>query len=813
LHLFVYNFASDLKVKRLITDYLKQMETMKIIMPRLKIKLSFTKTIVVSLLLSLCFIQNSFAEESTGSKFIVSGVVKDKVTGDPLSGANVYVVELKRGMITDEDGKYLFKLPKGNYNLKVSFIGYKAEVQQLKVNGSLTYDFNMMTNTRLQEVIVTSRRKNENITKVDMGVQKLSALEIQRMPALMGEVDVIKAIQFLPGVQSTSEGGSGFSVRGGSADQNLILLDDANMYNVSHMFGFFSVFNDDAVKSVELYKGNLPMKYGGRLSSLLNVETKDDSPEKIKGVGGIGLISSRLTLEGPLGKNTSWLLSGRRSYADLFLKLSSDPDKRSETLYFYDLNAKISHRFSPADKVYVNLYNGMDNFHASYGSFKYGNSVVSTYWNHIFSENLFSKLSLDYTRYQYSLQSSMQNAKVKWASDIYDMALRWDIDHKVSDMIKLEYGLSSTFHQFDPALITRPGYPDYRMQRSYALEHSIYFGADQAINNHISLKYGLRATAFQNMGKASVYSYDKNYEVDDTTYYKRGKIYHTYVRYEPRFGAVYKIDDNSSVKANYAHNVQFIQIANNSTSGSPLDLWFPASKNIKPQQANLYSVGYFRNFNNNAIETSIEFYYKDMSNVIDFVDNAQLLLNDKLEGEVRTGNGKAYGMEIMLKKNVGRLTGFINYTLSRTERTIPGINGGKRYLAPTDKPNCVNIMLSYEASKKWRFSAGWVYATGTPTTYPTGRMEINGEYFPIYSGRNTSRNKDYHRLDLSATYTPVKNPKKWYHGEWNFSLYNAYWHKNPWMVSFDQNTGNGIPKAQMTYLFGAVPSITYNFKF
>lgn len=788
------------------------METNKKIEFKLKTRLNFIGIWVCSFLICMCVVQDCFSEGS-GSKFMISGIVKDQATGNPLPGANVYILELKRGVVTDEEGKYLFRIPRGNYNIKVSFIGYTTEKRLLNVDGMTTCDFALLPNTQLQEVVVTSKRKDENLSKLNMGVQKLTANEIQKMPALMGEVDVIKALQLLPGVQSTSEGSSGFSVRGGSADQNLILLDDVNIYNASHMFGFFSVFNNDAVKSVELYKGNLPMKYGGRLSSLLDVKLKDHAPEKIKGTGGIGIISSRLTVEGPLGKNTSWLVSGRRSYADLFLKLSSDPDKRSETLYFYDVNAKISHRFSPSDKVSLNLYTGKDNFDSSFGSFNYGNSVASVYWNHLFSQNLLSRLSLDYTKYQYALQSSMANSKVKWASNIQDLTLRWNMDHEVSDKVKLEYGLSSTFHQFEPALVTRPDYPNYRMQRSYALEHSIYLGIDHKLNDRISLKYGLRATAFQNMGKASVYSYNKDYEVVDTTFYKKGKVYHTYLRYEPRFGAVYRLNSYSSVKANYTHNVQFVQIANSSASGSPLDLWFPASKNIKPQQADLYSVGYFRNFNNNAIEMSVELYYKRMNNVIDFVDNAQLLLNDKLEGEVRTGKGRAYGLEIMLKKNVGRLTGFVNYTLSRTERTVPGINDGKTYLSPTDKPHCVNLMLSYEFSKKWSFSAGWVYATGNPVTYPTGRMEINGEYFPIYSGRNTSRRSDYHRLDLSATYTPTKKPKNFLQGEWTFSVYNAYWHKNPWMISFDQNTSTGIPKAQMTYLFGAVPSITYNFKF
>ena len=777
-----------------------------------RLKLKSISFFILCLSIHFLYIEPSYALNPK-TNVTLSGVVKDNTTNELLIGANIYVVELLKGCKTDSDGKYSIRIPNGTYNIKISYIGYKTKEQLLTVNKDMRFTANLESGVKLQEVVISSKKKNENLSKVDMGVQGLSNIEIQKVPALMGEVDVIKAIQFLPGVQSTSEGSSGFSVRGGSADQNLILLDNTNIYNASHMFGFFSVFNNDVVKNAELYKGNLPIRFGGRLSSLLDVQIKDESPEKVKGIGGIGLISSRLTLEGPLGSKTSWLVSGRRSYADLFLKLSSDPDKRSESIYFYDINAKVSHRFSAKDKVYVNFYSGKDLFGTSSEDFSYGNTLASTSWNHVFSKNIFSRLSINYTNYHYELGSSMENSQITWKSNIQDLDLHLDINHHITNKIRLNYGLSSTFHQFEPALIKRPGYPNYRIQRSYALEHCVYIGLDEKVNDHISLKYGLRTTIFQNMGKASVFSYDKNYEVNDTCYYKSRKIYHTYTRYEPRFGIVYQLDHNSSLKANYAHNVQFIQIANNSDSGSPLDLWFPASKNIKPQQANLYSFGYFRNFNQNTIETSVELYYKGLNNIIDFADNAQLLFNDKLEGEVRTGKGKAYGMEIMIKKNTGRLTGFINYTLSRTERTIPGINNGKAYLAPSDKTHSVNLMLSYKCSKKWSISAGWVYATGTPVTYPTGRFEINGEYYPIYSGRNTSRKKDYHRLDLSATYTPTKNPKKWYQGEWNFSLYNAYWNKNPWMISFDQNTNSGIPKAQMTYLFGAIPSITYNFKF
>ena len=698
---------------------------------------------------------------------------------------------------------------------------YAQRIKLKKKANTVRYDSIRMDTSKvskfyernLNEVVVTSQRKEVNLTNTIMGLQKLTGVEIQRVPALMGEIDVVKAMQLLPGVQSTSEGSSGFNVRGGAADQNLILLDNSNIYNASHMFGFFSIFNNDAVKSVELYKGNLPVKYGGRLSSLLNVELKDDAPKKVTGTGGIGLISSRLTLQGPLGDKTSWLISGRRSYADLFLRMSSDPEKKKEYLYFYDFNAKMTHRFSQKDKVGFNVYTGRDRFISSFGDIGYGNFVASAFWNHLFSENLLSRLSLNYSKYSYDLIWKVTDSRAEWESDIQDLELRLDMNHTLSDKMNLQYGATTTYHVFNPALISRPGYPDFRMNRSYALEHNLYLGAEHTLSKALSLTYGARITVFRNVGKALLYSYDQNYDVSGATEYGSGKIFHTYIRPEFRAGAVYQVDDYSSIKANFTHNTQFIQMANNSDSGSPLDLWFPASPNIKPQEANQYSVGYFRNFKENSIETSVEFYYKGMHNVIDFKDNAQILLNDKLEGEIRTGKGKSYGMEIMVKKNTGRLTGFVNYTLAHTDRTIPGINEGKTYLAPNDKTHSVNILASYNLTKKWDVSAEWVFSTGTPVTYPTGRFEVNGEYYPIYSGKSKERKEPYHRLDVSATYRPNKHPQRWYQGEWVFSIYNVYWHKNPWMTSFDQNTPDGYPQAKMTYLFGAIPSVTYNFKF
>lgn len=747
-------------------------------------------------------------------RITLKGAVTDIETKKPLPDVNIFIEELKTGTVTGEEGSYAINLPQAVYRMRVSYIGYKEQYVTIDLHNATEYNIELQSDTHLHEIVVTAEKKDENVSRTNMGVEKLSINEIKRMPALMGEVDVIKAIQLLPGVQPTAEGSSGYSVRGGSADQNLIVLDNATVYNASHMFGFFSVFNNDVVQNVELYKGDIPMKYGGRLSSLLDVQLKDTYTDKVRGNGGIGLISSRLMLEGSLGKKTNWLIAGRRSYADLFLKASSDKQIKKTIIYFYDLNAKLSHRFSETDKLAVNLYMGNDKFGtSSIAEFSYGNRVGSLTWGHIYNENLLFKMSLNATNYHYMLKSEMDNASVKWESNITDFMLRWDWEQNLSDFFKLSYGATSTFHIFNPGLVTRPSYPDYNLERNRALEHDLYLSAEHQVTDNLTFRYGVRFSAFQNMGKSTVYKYDKDYEVSDSTQYKSGEIYHTYYAFTPRVAAVYKLTDHSSVKANYARNTQFMQLANNSAVGSPLDLWFPASPNIKPQTVDMVSTGYFHNFKNNAIETSVEVYYKKMHNVIDFADHAQLLLNDKLEGEVRTGTGKAYGIEFMVKKNTGRLTGFVNYTLSRSERTIPGINEGKTYLSPYDKPHSLNISASYQLTKKWSVSAAWIYATGNPTSYPTGRFEVNGEYFPIYSGRNEFRKEDYHRLDLSATYVPASKKKKKWTGEWNFSLYNAYGHKNPWIITYDQDTPSGIPTAKMTCLFSFVPSITYNFKF
>ncbi|MDR1682768.1 MAG: TonB-dependent receptor, partial [Candidatus Symbiothrix sp.] len=598
----------------------------------------------------------------------------------------------------------------------------------------------------LEEVLVVSRRKDENVTNPTMGMEKLSIAEIRLLPAMMGEVDILKSLQLLPGVQSISETSTGFSVRGGSPDQNLIVLDNTTIYNPIHQMGFFSAFNNDVISDIELYKGNFPFRHGGRLSSLLEVNMIDHAPEKIQGTGGIGLISSRLMAEGPIGERTTWVAAARRTYADLFLIFASDKDLREATLYFYDLNGKLSHRFSSKDKIDLSIYNGLDNMGVTIGSFKYGNTAASLTWSHVFSEKHFGKFSGHFSDYNYQLGSSLEATKVDWRSGIRDGMFRADFRLPLNDLWKISYGASATHHTFNQGKIAVGGVfqsdTTITMPQSRALEYGVYVSNEQKLSDKWTLQYGLRFSAFQNLEP----------------------VHHVYTGWEPGFGAVYKLTNQSSIKANYSHNVQYLQLASNSASSSPLDIWFSANPEVKPQQADLFSTGYFQNFEENKYEMSIELYYKDLKNVIDFREHSDLLMNPHLEEEIRTGTGKAYGIELMFRKNTGRLTGFFNYTLSRSERTIPEVNKGKTYLAPFDKTHAVNIVATYNFSKKWNFSAVWVFATGTPTTYPTGRFAIGDEYFPIYSGRNEYRKPNYDRLDLSLNFIPKPDSKKRWKG-------------------------------------------------
>ena len=785
--------------------------------------MQLNKIIIISLL--IIFFNNTIRAnnpiEGGEKKTIISGSIKDASNGEQLLGATVLVKELKTGTATNMYGFYSLSLIPGKYTLVFSYIGYQSVEKTIELKSNLTLNIELKSaQNELQGVVITEKRSNENVTKNEMSVVRMDAKTIRQIPAFMGEVDIIKAMQLLPGVQTTSEGASGFSVRGGSPDQNLILLDEATVYNASHLLGFFSVFNNDAIKDVKIYKGDIPMNYGGRLSSVLDVRMNDGNDKHFEGTGGIGNISSRLTLEGPLLKDkTSFILSGRRTYFDLFLPLSSDEKIRNNTLYFYDFNAKIAHTINENNRIYLSGYFGRDVFNNNFSRLNSGNQTFTLRWNHLFSKKIFSNFMFIYSKYDYYLGTPDGEAySFDWRSKMRDYGFKSDFTLYANPNNTVKFGVSSIYHIFEPGSAKGTGsqsfFNEFTVPSSYALENGIYIGNDQKVNDKLTLKYGLRVSMFNNVGPATIYNYNNNFEAIDSTVYKSGDFYKTYAGLEPRFGISYTINDKSSVKASYSRTNQYIQLAQNSTSGTPLDVWFPSSPNVKPQISDQIALGYFRNFLGNYIETSVEVYYKTMQNSIDFKDHAELLLNEKLEGELRYGKSSSKGLEVLVKIPEGRLNGWISYTLSKTDRSFADINNGKTYLAYYDKPHNMSVVLNYEISKRTSLSSTWIYYTGAPVTFPTGRAEIGGKIVPIYSERNAYRMPDYHRLDLSLTIKGKQKPnKKWSH-EWNFTIYNAYGRKNAWTINFVQDKNNpSVTYAEKTYLFSIIPAVTYNFKF
>ena len=758
---------------------------------------------------------------STSKKLTISGYVTDINNGEELIGATVYVKELKQGTSTNLYGFYSLNLDPGKYTVIFSYIGYQSKKQIVTLQKAVKLNIELqITDQALDEIVVTGEKKNSNITKTEMSTVKMKMQEIKKIPALMGEVDVIKAIQLLPGVQSTSEGSSGFSVRGGSSDQNLILLDEASVYNASHLLGFFSVFNNDAIKSVKLYKGDIPAEYGGRLSSLLDIRMKEGNLKKFSGTGGIGTISSRLTIGGPIIKDkTSFILSGRRSYADIFLPLAKDKDVRKLKLYFYDLNLKINHRLNDNNRFYLSSYFGRDAFINKFSKISWGNRTITFRWNHLFSKRLFSNFTAINSNYDYQFGIDQKGAlSFLWKSALSDICLKADFNYFANPNNTIRFGFISMYHTFDPGNITPTSensfFTEYVIPKNHSLEHAIYLSNEQKIASVLTLKYGLRYSIFQNIGDGILYNYDKNHNSISSKHYKSGEIFNTFSGLEPRLSLNYILNETSSIKTSYSRTRQYIQLAQNSTAGSPFDIWFSSSPNVKPQIADQVALGLFKNLRKNTIETSVEVYYKKMQNTIDFRDHAELLLNKKLEGELRFGESYSYGAEFYIRLKLSKLNGWISYTYSRAKRTIPEINNGKTYPATYDKPNDISVVMNYQISRRLTFSVNWIYSTGSPVTFPTGRFEYNGAVLPVYSDRNACRMPDYHRLDLALTLQSKYKPNKKWHGEWNFSVYNAYARKNAWTINFvtDESDPNRT-YAEMTYLFSVIPSITYNFHF
>ena len=752
-------------------------------------------------------------------RFTISGYIKDAENGETLIGATVYISSLKNGTVSNLYGFYSFSLKPGVYQIQFSYLGYETQEFSINLMANQTINIELTPEKKkIEEVVIKADRPEMNVKKTEMSVAKMDMKTIRQIPAFMGEVDLIKAIQLLPGVISTSEGTSSFSVRGGSADQNLILLDESTVYNASHLMGFFSVFNNDAIKDIKLYKGDIPAAYGGRLSSLLEVNMKDGNSKKFSGTGGIGLISSRLTLEGPIfNENTSFIASGRRTYADLFLPLSSNEDLKDNKLHFYDLNLKINHRFNENNRLFLSGYFGNDLFKNEFAYMSFGNGTLTMRWNHLYSQKMFSNVSLIYSKYNYALGMSSGSTDFTWKYFMQDMGVKADFTYYPTPSYTVKYGIQSVYHSLDPGTFSTSGENDslgLAIPSNYSLEHAAYLAFEQDITPRFTIKYGIRYSLFQNMGKGTVYNLNSEYQVMDSTVYESGKIFNHYGYFEPRVGFKYELNNLTSIKGSYSRTRQYMQMATNSTAGTPLDLWFTSSPNVKPQLSDMVALGLFRNLFDQKLETSVEVYYKEMQNTIDFKDNAVLYGNPRLEAELRFGRAKSYGVETMVQFPSTRLNGWVSYTYSHTERKIKEINDGKPYLAPYDKPHTVNVVMSYELTKKVSLGATWVYATGAPLTVPTGRMEVGNVILPIYSEKNSYRMPDYHRLDLSLTLKGKQRPGKLWQGEWNFSVYNAYMRKNAWIIKFlqDQKDPNRT-YAEKVYLFSMIPSITYNFKF
>ncbi len=762
-------------------------------------------------------------------KVTLSGYIRDATNGEELIGVTVYVKETQTGGISNAYGFYSLTLPKGTYNIIYSFIGLKNVEKEIVLDNNQSLNIELEEAAlELNEVVVIGEREDEKIVNIQMSKNELDMAQIKKLPALFGEPDIIKTIQMLPGVISAGEGTSSFFVRGGSADQNLILIDEAPVYDPSHLFGLFSVFNADVIKDSELYKGGIPARYGGRLSSILDVRTKDGNNKEFGGEAGIGLLASSLMLEGPIKKDeSSFIVSARRSYVDLFLKAANEDN----LVYFYDVNAKVNWRANNKNRFFLALYAGRDDF--KFGDefgFDWGNRTATFRWNHLFSDKLFSNTSLIASRFDYGLASTSSSNGFDWDSDLTEYSFKQDLNYFINPKLTLDFGYHLTYRLFSPGIIVPEEGSIFKrteLQKEYALDHALYAGLEHQVSEKLSFQYGARLSVFQNIGEQMVYTYQdisNNSEpirIDSTQYGSFENI-KTYVNFEPRFAARYILNESTSLKASYNRMVQNTHLISSGTVPLPFNTWAPSSGYLRPQKADQLAIGYFKNLKNNKYEFSAEAYYKDIQNVTDFADNAQIFFNKDLVTEYRQGDSEAYGLELMIQKRKGDFTGFISYTLSRATRTVPEVNQGREFFANHDRRNSLNVVATYDYNEKWTFGGNFTYGTGRPITLPSGSYEFGDGYIPdVITERNGYRLQDFHRVDLSATLTPRRNAVKKYETSWVFSIYNAYSRKNPFSVytrvaldDDDNIIGDGTQKeARLIYLFPILPSVTYNITF
>ena len=787
---------------------------------------------------------------STAQKHTISGYLKDSLTNEFLIGATIQIENTSIETSSNAYGFYSLQVEKGEVTLLISYMGYESQTINVHVESNILIDIALKEKSQtLNEVVVLSKKNNQRIKSAEMSIERISAKDIKQIPMVLGEADVIKSIQLLPGVSAPNEGSGGFNVRGGSADQNLILLDEAIVYNPSHLLGFFSIFNADALKDATLYKGGIPSKYGGRLSSVLDIRMREGNNKKFSATGGIGLLSSRITIETPLGKvnqdgaKGSMLLSARRSYADIFLPISSDTTINRNKLYFYDLNFRSNYRLSSNDRFFLSGYFGRDKIEIPNGfGNSWGNATGTLRWNHLFNSKLFMNLSAIYSKYDYEITFYPGNS-FKWNSSLENINFKADFDYYANDKQTIKFGLGSIYYLFNPGNISPLGSKSTVNETKFAdkkaVENYIYLQDDYRITDRLSILFGIRVSQFAQLANDSIPNYANdqpvvfnstinNYEsgtIVSYQKYKKNAWLNSTLGFEPRISLNYNLNEVSSIKLGYNKMYQYIHLLSTATSPTPLDIYTPSSSFIKPQIADQIAGGYFKNFNSNKYEFSIEGYFKWMQNQFDFIDGASPLLNNSPETILLNGSARSYGVEFMVKKNEGRFTGWISYTLSKAERKTPGINGGRGinngeyYVTNYDKPHNLAVTSNYKLNKKWSFSANLIFQSGRPSTYPESKYTFNGLSIPEYSERNDHRLPAYHRLDIAATLKGKEN-KKW-KSQWVFGIYNIYNRQNAANITFKETLSNnsetglgtGINKAYKLTYFGLVPSVTYEFKF
>lgn len=768
-------------------------------------------------------------------KVTLSGTIADVENNETLLGVNIYIKELNTGVTTNNYGFYSITVPKGEYILFITYMGYTTIEEKISLTQSIQKNFSLKyASTALDEVVLTANNFKSNIKKPEMSVNKLSIATIKKMPAVMGEVDILKSVLQLPGVTNAQEGATGFNVRGGSVDGNLVLLDEAIIYNTSHLFGFFSVFNSDVIKDLKLYKGGIPANFGGRISSVLDIYQKEGNSNDYHISGGIGAISSRLLVEGPIVKErSSFVVAGRGSYAHLFLKLADEPN----SAYFYDINAKFNYKFNDNNNIFASGYFGYDkmNFNNNFIN-NYGNTFFNLRWNHVFTDKLFSNASIIYSDYDYGLK--LKFVGIDWKSEVKNYNFKYDFKHYLTNNLTLSYGLNSIKYNFNPGTINPVDAsssinPD-QIAKKQAFENAIYVSAEHKLSDKLSMNYGLRYSNFQRLGEEEISTYTNNeavifnqefqiYEEATPTSsikYGKNKSIASFGNLEPRLAISYSLNDNQSIKASYNRMSQYVHLISNTASVSPLDIWAPSDKFLKPEILDQVAFGYFRNFKNGDYSLEVETFYKKVKNKADYIDGAELIANKHIERVLLNGEARAYGLEIMAKKNTGKLTGWLSYTLSRAEQRTPGrttfepgINNGEWYRANYDKTHNLSITGAYQLTKKWSFGGIFTYQTGKAATFPNGKYEYQGITIANYGTRNANSLSAYHHLDLSATYIPKPDKKKGWQGEWVFSVYNAYARKNAASYNFGQNIDTGLSEAKKMSIFGIIPSVTYNFKF